>query len=148
MIVRMVIADNEFFFWINLFSMNVLQRHDLIFWRIFSAYHYAHYNAGPSGVYSSVDLRSANSDVAVEGDGAHAEEGADAGGQTQWRRHLAQQRVVVEIILPFEDTYQKCRCEYSTWRSKSKYRIILVFPFLKSSRICVENTSGTKKRYW
>ena len=54
-----------------------------IFCRISSAYHCAHCNAGPSGVDSSVNLRMANSDVAVEGDGAHVEEGADADGQTQ-----------------------------------------------------------------
>ena len=64
---------NFCFVQMTLFSMNLSP----------SAYHYAHSNAGSSAVDCSVDLWSANPYVAVEGDGAYVEKGADAGGQTQ-----------------------------------------------------------------
>ena len=59
-----------------------------------------------AGVDARVDARATHAHVAVERDGAHVEEGADARRQTQRRRHLAQHRVLVEVILTVKRTCQ------------------------------------------
>ena len=90
------------------------------------AYHYAHCNTCRPCVDSPVDLRVADSDVAIEGHGAHVEEGADAGGQTQWRRHLTQDWMIVEILLSFEGACSEtCEWKYSTWKSRQNKKVFL-----------------------